>query len=429
MWRIAKIGKSSLLEAIFRKDESRSQLWRNFRWLLVGDILAKVFIFASTIYLARVLEDEGFGKLSFVQAFMIYAMVIAEFGLPTYGVREVAKSPERVIELSSAIQATRLALTIGICCAGTLLAYLFAHSVEMRWLFIFSLLGLIPYSSNVEWAFRGLGKMQYVALGNFIQQASFALLVFLLVHSANDLIAVPLYRTLGSLIAAGVLLWFLSRNLGWLKTFRENFWPRFSLYKAALPLGVSYVLVQIYCTFDTIMLGFMDRPEVVGWYNAGYKIINAFLGLNALVVSAFFPQLTATFLSEDKRGDFKKTLADFKSVIVAFSVLILIIVPLARPIMHFLYGEQYMAGVLAFQILLIYTAVALYSSLYGNTLLAMKKEKDFLAAVSVGALINLLLNFILIPRYHLNGAAAATLISELFVLGLMAGGYRRVKRT
>lgn len=402
---------------------------RNFGWLFGGSIFAQGLLFVSNIYLARILGDASFGKWSLVQAWLLGGMVITEFGLPTYGMREVAKAPADATRIAAEIGTLRVLLALATFGAGSLLVWVVVEPSDLRLLFVASLVWLVASAFNTEWIFRGLEQTQYVAGGNFLQHASFLLFLLLWVRGPVDLLAVPVYRVLGTLLGSAVLLWILiSRSGGAANLLWTSARPNLALWKAAAPMGVAAVLAQAYSVFGTIALGALQPPQVVGWYSAAYKLVTAVIVLNTLVTLSFLPKLSELFSVDDRLDSFDRVFRMFKRVIVSLSLLLLASVPFGRPIILHVYGDAYAASIPAFQILLVYVTVWLYTSLYGNALVAMRREKAVLPALAVGTAVGALLSPVLVLVLRSEGAAAALLISEACVCVLTAGAYRRARK-
>jgi len=176
------------------------------------------------------------------------------------------------------------------------------------------------------------------------------------------------------------------------------------------------------------MMGLWKQMEATGYYNAVYKIIGVILLPSTLLIQGFFPALSS------KVKDIKKfqKIWNFKMQIMIFLAFPLLSggYALASKIVYFLYGKSFEPAILAFQILL-WTAFFMYLySPYSQVLIIFNKQRKLSGVVFIGAIINVALNVILIPKFSLYGSAIATVITHAFVfmsLVILASKYVPIK--
>ncbi len=393
------------------------KVFKNFSSLLVADLLTKALGFISVIYLARVLTVEGFGKIEFAQAIIVYFILLVNQGLDIWGVREIAKNQGRKKEIVNNILSIRL--------FSSLIAYgilvLFVMVINKPWeikkLILLFGLTIFTFSFTLNWFFQSIERMEIIALGQLVGQLFYITGIFLMVKNSFHIFQVPLIKFISAFLSLSFLaLLFFKMNGTFKFSFNPSSWKE--IFKQSLPMGFSLVVIQIYYNLDTIMLGFMKGEKQVGWYNAAYKIVLLFIGFAGLFGNALFPTLSR-FYKESKeklqvivRQSSRVTL--FLGIPIAMGICLL-----SKEIMLIMYGPLYLDGVVALQIL-IWSIFTIYTNApFAFLLLAADKQKEYMYSVSIGALINLVLNFILIPKYSLLGASIATMICEITVLNLI----------
>jgi O-antigen/teichoic acid export membrane protein len=226
------------------------------------------------------------------------------------------------------------------------------------------------------------------------------------------------------MIAVFILMTVFIRKYG---SFHLDFDFRFwrDILNQSLPMAFSAIAIQVYCNFDTVMLGFFKSEKEVGWYNAAYKIIIVILLAGGIYYNTIFPLVSKFYKSSI---DKLKYLIQF-----TLSLMISIIVPMlilgtlfAAQIIKLVFGDQYQNSTIAFQILLWNAAVILVSSLFGWCLLGCDRQKYYLLSVSSGGVVNMILNIILIPAYGMVGAAIATVSAEVTVFFMVYLGARKL---
>jgi O-antigen/teichoic acid export membrane protein len=274
---------------------------------------------------------------------------------------------------------------------------------------------VLPRAINPEWAFQGLERMGIMSLSKIVEQLIYISLILVFIHNLNDLLAVPLFQLISSAAVALIfafVLWKLFIPFGW-RDLRLDSWGKYLI--AAVPLGLSFVFIQVYYNLDVIMLGFMKSRETVGWYNAAYKLFFVLLGSIGVVAAAVFPVVIKKFEADKMAA--KRFLEKYLRLMFLWTWPAVLLGWLwAEPAIRLIYGSSYLPGVLALKILLLNILVIAASAVYGTlVLLPTERNKAFMLSVGLGALCNLVLNLLLIPPFSLAGAAVATLITEIVV--------------
>jgi O-antigen/teichoic acid export membrane protein len=169
----------------------------------------------------------------------------------------------------------------------------------------------------------------------------------------------------------------------------------------------------------------MKGNEAVGHYNAAYKIVLLLIGFGGLASTAILPAMFRLY---------KKSIDDLgKFMVDVFRILALLGMPIAvlglflsAPITDLIYGAEYGNSILALTLLLWSVCTVFINIPFATCLLASGRQVNYLICVSIGAGINFVLNFILIQKYSLNGAAVATIVTEVIVLTLLILASRKV---
>lgn len=398
--------------------------WNSFL-IFCGKTAAKLTEFVVLVYLARTLTVSGFGIFSFAQALLLYLLIIVDGGTSILGVKEVAGHKGREAFVVSNIFFLRSLAAAAIFALAALVLWALNISLAMKLFLLATFAQVFPRAFNAEWVYQGLERMGMMSLSKVMEQLICAGLVLALVHGFKDLFAVPLLQLISSAAVALVftaVLWRTFVPFRWRDLDRGS-WGRY--LKASIPLGMSFIFIQVYYNLDIIMLGFMKSHEIVGWYNAVYKLFFVFLGSMGVFSAAVFPLVVKKFAAGKTAAT--RFLDKYLRLMLlgAFPAVCLGIICSATAV-RLIYGGSYLPGVLALKILLLNLLVIAVSGVYGTlVLLPAEKNNEFMISVGAGALCNFILNLILIPAFSLAGAAAATLITELIVAGLFFHWARR----
>lgn len=399
---------------------------KNLLSLSSAQIISQVIYFLIIVYLARTLGAANFGKISFAQAVVLYFMLIGNLGLSVLGVREVARDKGRIDSYASSIVSLRLALALLSFILLLGFTSLINKSAEIKHLIIFYGFSLFSSALLIEWLFQGIEKMEFIGISRILNRVVFAALVFLFIKSSRQLLLIPYLWLGGGLAAASFLFYIFGKQFGRIRL-RFNLPSWKSLVRRALPMGAAFIMIQVYYNFDILMLGFMKGEEVVGWYNAAYKLIFLVLAFIPIFINVIFPLMSKYY--QESREKLETLISSSTRLLTTIALPLGIGgTLLARPIMGFLYGENFSPGIIGFQILIWSVVIIYMRCTYEQSFLACDQEKRYLFGVILGAATNIGLNIVLIPYFSLKGAAIATVISEFVFSAYMFSYFRIVSR-
>ncbi len=396
------------------------RLTGNLFALLSGEAASSALAFVITILLARRLTDEGFGRLAFVQAMMVYFTLFMDMGLSTFGAREIARNPERVNFFSGAIFSLRLILAVVVAIPFAMAVYFWPLSSEMRWLCWGSALGLFTQALNPEFAFQGKEKMSGISAWRVLVHGFQLLLVLALIIDRDQLRIVPLLRFAAEALTLVILaFWMLRRGLRPQIAWLPWHWRQF--LKESMVMAASVVVIKLYYTFDTFMLGVLDRPEAVGWYQAAYKICLLFNGVTVLIQVAFAPYFSKFFLEPERMV---KVISKYGLILTFLGgVTVIPLLILNKEIITLVYGASFIHAADS----LVFLSLSLYGtfiySIFMSPMLYSGRQKKYLFLLIVSTCINMILNVALIPFLSQIGAAIAVSISSLCLVMLSAYAY------
>jgi len=391
-------------------NSSFGLLIKNAGVLLFGEIISKPLLFLAMVYLARVLQPDGFGKINFALAIVTYFILLSNMGFSLLGTREIARNPQLRGFYIDNILTLRLSLSLTGIAIIALVSFLAGVSAEMKGLLLVYALGLIPLSLLLDWVFQAHERMAYIAIARIITSGSHILLIFLFIRGPGDLPYVPWCQVAGQAAAAIFLLVAGNRRFHRPRlSFHWSSWRE--IVRVSLPMGAALFMNQIILNLDTVMIGFLRGSEEVGIYQAAYHIVFFLVVLGNTYFDAVYPVLSRYY----------KVSMDSLRTIQLFSAKMVMIVGiplaaggtlLAPDIIRMTYGAEYQGSVIALRVLLWSVFLILVNNIYSRGLLGCDRQSQFLTVLVVQAGTNILFNFLLIPPLGLLGAAAATVLAE-----------------
>lgn len=377
-----------------------------------------VFPMITFPYVSRVLQVDYLGKVNFFTNIASYATMVAALGISTYGIRAVARSRGDKKELSRVVSEL---LTINGFATAVVVAALLCSSVLINRfrqdyiLLLLNCLQILATPIGMNWLFSGLEEYSYITKRSLCVKTVSLVCVFLFVRDQSDYF-----------IYAAILV--LSAVLGYVWNFvYAHKFVRFQIHglnvkrhiRPILILFGSILAINVYTHLDTIMLGFFNGDKDVGLYTTAVYIKTALLTLVNAISAVLLPRISY-YVREGKAEEIESMLNQSISVICMIALpLTIFFIACARETILVLGGEGYLEAVPCMIIIMPVLLISGFSNITGNQILIpLEKDGCFMKAVICGAVADLLLNMILMPRYGCIGAAVATLVAELLQMSI-----------
>ena len=363
-------------------------------------------------YLARTLGVEGFGFIGFVTSISAYVMLFANFGIESYSTQRLASDGGMVSKRTlGTIIGTRLLLSILFIIPFILFGIYYSQTTPTKLFFVFQSIVIFAYSFNLQYYFVAVREVKTLA---FIRTGS---AVFILIATYCFIMG-PSDLQYVALISGCVTLLFYLWSVRHVFTKLETKFslPRFAemktLIRYSFPLGVSALMIQIYQSADIVFLGFTNPGIQLGYYTGAYRIINLVGAVPGLLYLTYVPDLAKI---TDGHSIAKATREYIAVVIGSGIVIVGICFYFSKDLIALILGPQFAPSRTVFQILLLNALLIYVNVALAHLLVAWGENRSYLFVVSSGAVVNIVLNFVLIPLYGINGAAIATVCAEAMV--------------
>lgn len=397
----------------------------NFTALFAAQAVSAAAGLISTAYLARTLGAEAYGILGFGTAVMSYFGLLVVLGTDTFGMREIARKKESIGDLVRSILGLRAALSVVIFALYLLVVSTIDEPERVKTVMMIQGLGLFTTALGLDFVYQGLQRMGIIA----VRQAAAAILVLiavvLLVHAQEHILiaaAVPA----SAIIATNLwLAWRMNRDVTRFGVIVDApAWAQ--LIKGSWPIALAAFMTAIYFNMDIVMLGFLTEKTEVGHYVGASRIYTMSLVLGGLVASTYTPVLARAW---GDGAQMRKSYRDCLAAVMFFGApLAALGVAFPSEILGIVFGAPFLAGRSALVLLMINVAVTHWCLAATMTLIAWNEQMAQMVAHAAGGVVNILLNLVLIPRYGIEGAALATLISQSLVLaGIVVRLYLRYR--
>lgn len=365
--------------------------------------------------LSRYLGPYRFGQYQLVIAFLLLVNV-SDLGITTIAVRHLATARRDESEIMGNILVIRTVLSVATTIIAIVIAAAWQHSAESTKAIAVASLSfpLMLLSSSYGAIFAARLKMQYAVIGNIAQSLVSLALMGAVAWTGGGLIRMLVAYDAGFLVNSLVSLYFARRFVRIGFRFDRAFATEIVI--EALPLGMAVILIAVYSRIDTLMLrGFRDS-EAVGYYTFAYRAVDLAAPLSLMFIGSIFPILS-NHHAADERNEFKRLYQRSQDVLTLLGISMLTMMILfARPLVHLVGGDQYAPSVTSLRILAMAFGLIWLSNLVDHSLIAVGRQDVLLKNAGLGLVVNVGVNLFLIPTYGKEGAAAATVLTEVAVL-------------
>ena len=384
---------------------------------VIKTISSIIFPLITFPYISRILQPENVGKVNFGSSFVSYFSLIASLGITTYAIREcsaVRGDKKKLGEKASQIFSINVCTTtVAYVLLGLSLIF-FQKLDSYRTLIIIQSTAILFTTWGADWLNSAMEDFKFITIRSIGFQFISLILMFILVHQPDDYYKYAAITVLSSCGANITNILYrrkyctvrFTKDMHW----REHFTP-------ILLLFVMILAQNIFSNADTTMLGLMKGNFEVGIYSTAHKMKNIIVQVVASLCWVVMPRMSYYF-AEDDWDKINVMLKKVLSVMVTIGFpCVAGCVVLSGEIIEIVAGNQYSAASLPLIILMLSFIVDIFGgSFLGNMVcLPAKQEKVFMEACCFAAVVNVVLNYILIPYGGASAAAFTSGISAIVI--------------
>ncbi|HRE50483.1 MAG TPA: flippase [Flavitalea sp.] len=381
-----------------------------------------VFPLLTLPYVSRIIGPDKLGVINFAAAFVVYFVLLINFGFDLTATRAIASNRSNLEErnriFNLVLLAKSLMLAISIVIFVVLL-FAMPQFREEKATAIFSFLVCFAWVITPNWLFQGMQELTRVAIFNLAAKTIFTILIFVFIREKVDYVWQPLAVSIAQ-IGVGVYSFVYAIKRYKITLKRPKTKDALNLLWKERIIFFSSVVVNLYTTTNVVLLGFLQTAEQVGYYTAGWRLILIAQQMISVPISqALFPYIGAAFSESRDRGiDIVRQLFPIITAItIAASIALYFLGPLTILIV---YGEAFEPAVPAFQTLAFIPIIIGWNNLLGiQTMINLKMDRSFFRITTLGAVISLALNFLLVTRLGFIGSAWSWLLTEMLITGSM----------
>lgn len=385
---------------------------KNVGWILGGEMGRKMLVFLVSILTARYLGPDNLGLINYSQAYITFFASVCNLGINSIIIKNFEDRPSQVgTTIGTALLLRGISSFLSAAVIIGIVSIVDRNEPLTIIVTALSTIGLLfqIFESFNEW-FQWQLRSKYSALATLVAYiAVSAYKILLLVRGAN-----VKWFALSNSVEYMVLGAFL------LTAYQRCGGPRFSVSfdkaRQLLSKSTSFILsglmISIYASTDKLMIKQMMTQTDVGHYALASTLSVMWTFVLSAIINTMYPGIVRLYASD--KGEYEKRNRQLYAIVFYLSVIIsLTISLLAEPIIRLLYGKAYLPAIAPLRIVVWYTAFSCLGGARNVWVVCENKQKYLKYLYFSAALINVLLNLLLIPVFGTSGAAAASLITQI----------------
>lgn len=393
-------------------------------------ILSVITPLITAPYISRIIGPRGIGAYSYTSSIELYFSLFAALGTADYGMREIARVRLNKKERSEVFFEIEL-VSVLTSLAMLILWFIFVgFQKEYKVMYLILTLNLFNTMLDISWFFDGLEQFQYTVTKNAIVRIIGVILILLFIKSPKDINLYVLIMV-GSTLLGTMTMW-LSLPKFVIKT-RIDISSLKRHFHETMVYFIPTIATSIYTSMDKTLIGLITHSDTENaYYEQATKIINLIKGVTFTAVNSVLGARISFLFAKKKYGEIKTRLQDSINYILLIGVGVGFgLLSISDTFVPVFFGAGWEKVVLILkifspQVIIIGISNCLGSQYY--TPAGLRKQSSIY--IIIGAIVNLLLNLILIPYFASAGATVASIIAELSITILYlkySNGYLNTK--
>lgn len=396
------------------KVNKNSSIKTNFIYNMTYQIVNLLLPLITAPYITRALAATNLGIYSYSQAFANYFYLFAMLGVNNYGNRSIARvrdDPQKLNQTFWEIFSFQLLTGAIASVAYILYAVLFVHT--NRLIYILQVFYVLSGMLDINWACFGLEKFKLTAIRSMLVRIVMAAAIFLFVKDENDLWIYTLILSLQYFLSV-LLVWpFIFKNISFVRVT----WKGIARHiKPNLMLFWPVIAISLYNIMDKLMLGYLSTEEEVAFYTYAERIVTIPTTVILALDNVIMPRMSNLYATHGEKEAAKLLDNVMMFAIFMSSAMTFGLAGIGKLFATWFYGNSFVrCGY--FIVLLCPTILfkGCAGALRTQYIIPAQKDKIYLISLVTGAIVNLILNSLLIPSMNGVGAIIGTIAAEFSV--------------
>lgn len=404
-------GDTNLFQTLKGKLKNSLEI-KNASWLIIGRIVQMLLSFIVSIITTRYLGPQNFGVINYVTAYVTFFSSICSLGINSIIIKDFINNPK---EQGKAIGSSILLRVIAsifstIMIIGIISVVDRGESETILIAFLCSL-GLIFQSFDIiNYWYQSRYQSKITAIATLVAYIATAIYRVVLIITHRSIAWFALATSIDYIFLSGVLLAFYKKNNG--PSFKVSVIKGKELLRQSYHYIISGAMVAIYSQTDKFMLKHMLNETEVGYYSLAHAINIMWVFVLQAIIDSLYPTIMKLHKTDYKA--YEKKNRQLYAIIIYISIFVAVcFVALGKWAIVLIYGKEFEAATLPLNIIAWYTIFS-YLGVARNAWIVCENNQKYLKYMYFSAaVINVILNFFMIPKLGTSGAALASLLTQI----------------
>lgn len=385
------------------------KILKNMSFLVIGEIFAKIIMFFITIYLARSLNPEFYGRYSLAYNIALGTLFIVDLGMNTLVLREGSKDHKHLGNTVSNVMSFKIIWGFVVALTLCIITWLFLpyDNNQKMLIYVACILVIIQgVSTLLNIVFRAFEEMKYNSIVRISDVVIFGAVVYLLFTYDKNPLYILIAWIISRIIITIMQLIFIKKFIKIKFLLIPNWSLCFGIIKHSFWIGVAVLVTNTYGYINVLIVSLYLSAASIGFYAVASQLVTAGTMIRGVISDAIFPNTCKNIHKPDYAKKFLRYIS-ILSLLAALGALIVTI--LAKWIILIAFGKEYLPAVLVLQILIWYVPIYIYNIWGLQVLDSTNNQKYHVWTESIIIIITLALNLLLIRTYGIVGVAIATI--------------------
>lgn len=390
----------------------KNKVVKNAGWIIGGNLANKVLAFLVGILTARYLGPSNYGLINYATAYTTFFASFCTLGINSVIVKNFVEHPEE--------EGTTIGTTLLLRAASSFLSAVMIvgivsivdrdEPVAIAVVTLSSIGMIFQIFDTLNYWFQARLQSKYSAVASLVAYVAVSVYKIILLVLGKSVEWFAVATALDYLVLAVFLLGTYFKNGG--TGFHVSAAKARELLTSSSSFIISGLMVSVYACTDKLMMKQMLDEAAVGYYSLASSVSTIWAFVLSAIIDSLYPEIVQAFsrdrLQYERKNRQLYAIVFYTAVLVSAGICIL-----ADPIVGILYGASYLPAVQPLRIVVWYTAFS-YLGVARNAWMVCENRQKYLKYLYISAaLINVVLNLILIPLWGASGAAVASLITQM----------------
>lgn len=391
----------------------KGKIFKNAGWIVGCKIVKAILTFLVTMITARIMGPSKYGLISYAASLVIFFTPIMKLGFDSTLVYELVNNPKDEGKILGSSIVLNLISSM-FCILSIFVFVFFFNSGEKDTLIVcslYSILLIFQAFEMIQYWFQAKLLSKFSAISMLISYIIISIIQVLLLVFIKNLYLFAFSYTIDFLIISILLCFFYKKNGGQKLSFSKLIAKK--MFSKSKYYIISNLMVTIFAQTDKIMIKKMIDNSAVGYYSAATTCAVMISFVFAALLDSYRPVIFENKKKSDQK--FHESLIELYSIVIYCSLAVCVLMTVFSPlIVNIMYGSSYAPTILALRIVVWYTTFSYLGSVRNIWIISENKQNFLWIINMLGVIMNILLNYFLIPIYGINGAAIASVITQFF---------------